>query len=85
MVDINDTSLKLDHLSEKPRSFEEDPDDLLEDQDLMENLAYSDSETEDLGKAVNGGDDDEFKDALEQLPEEKKGLFTGGGSWHHWF
>lgn len=76
MVDIKDNPITLPNIVEKPtESTYEASDTLLEDE-LMDNLAYSDSDAASM--VMN---DDDFKDALETLPDaefpisDEKGLF----------
>lgn len=62
MVDINDTSILPTGFSEKIESVSDVSDNNYIDDDQMDNLAYSDSESTSIAMP-----DDEFCDALDQL------------------
>lgn len=65
MVDVKDNSILSTGLSEKIESVAEVTDNNFIDDDPMDNLAYSDSES-----ASNAMADDEFCDALDQFVDD---------------
>lgn len=67
MVDIKEQSIPQ-ALSDKHSDFEDAPE--LMDEEKMENLAYSGSDATSSGVKSPILNDDDFKDALDQISEE---------------
>lgn len=76
MVDVKDTSVLSASFSEKIESVQGVTDNNFLDDDPMDNLEYSDSESASIAMP-----DDEFSDALDQLATPDENTSSKDGKW----